>query len=241
MKLSINIPYWHTSEDRYNGLLFVIGKISKFLVELKKHNIECVFNIFDFSEIKKIENSIHIPYPISEYKRAEKINHIIKYNCDNICPEIFCLFDSDIFFDEESYVNIINLINNFDKKFFYVGRVNDIIFDGNVQLDMNNLKLTGRYHSRKRDVFGLGGVYFINFDELHTIGGYDENFITWGGEDDDLGNRFARKRIFRQNLDCDFYHLPHGRAQEVDWGQYERQCKLIAQNVTFKPSRILSN
>ena len=158
MKLSINIPYWHTSEDRYNGLLFVIGKINKFLFELKKHNIDCVFNIFDFSEVKKIENSIHIPYPISEYRRAEKINHIIKYNCDNICPEIFCLFDSDIFFDEESYVNIVDLINKFDKKFFYVGRVNDIIFDGNVQLDINNLKLTGRYHSRKRDVFGVGGV-----------------------------------------------------------------------------------
>ena len=46
MKLSINIPYWHTSEDRYNGLLFVIGKINKFLFELKKHNIDCVFNIF---------------------------------------------------------------------------------------------------------------------------------------------------------------------------------------------------
>jgi hypothetical protein len=239
MKVSINIAYWHTSEDRLTALRFVLGKLSNFFFELKKENIDFSFTIFDFSETPKIEGGIHIPYPVSEYRRAEKLNHVIKYNCDNLCPDIFCLFDSDIFFDSESYQVIIELIKNFDKKFFYVGYIFDLIFKGQVQLDLKNIQLVGNFYPKKRDVFGLGGAFMIDFNELFDIGGYDENFITWGGEDDDLGNRLSRKGIKRKNLNARFYHLPHTHIQKIDWNQYKKQCELIMVHSTFKPSKII--
>jgi hypothetical protein len=220
--------------------MFVIKKIQKFKKILDEIGIENTFNVFDFSENQKVENSIHIPFASDEFRKSEKINHIIKYNRDNIKPEIFCLFDSDIFFNEDSYINIINLIRNFDKRFFYVGYVNDLIFNPDTKLDIDNLKIIGKYKSNRRDVFGLGGTYFVDFNELHDIGGYDENFTTWGGEDDDLGNRFARKQIKRKQMNCDFFHLPHTKVQKIDWDQYKKQCEMISQNVTYKPSKILS-
>ena len=240
MKLSINIPYWHTSEDRLNSIFYVINKVKKFKKLLDDVGIENEFNVFDFSKEQKVPDSIHIPFKHDEFRKSEKVNHILKYNKENIKPDIFCLFDADIFFNEDSYINIINLIRNFDKNFFYVGYVYDLIFDQNTKLDLTDNKIIGNFKENKRDVFGLGGTYFIDFNTLYDIGGYDENFITWGGEDDDLGNRLARQRIRRKQLECKFYHLPHSRTQVIDWGQYKKQCELIAQNVTYKPSSILS-
>jgi N-terminal domain of galactosyltransferase len=42
----------------------------------------------------------------------------------------------------------------------------------------------------------LGSHYSIHKSDLERINGYDENFVGWGGEDEDLGIRLVRAGIY---------------------------------------------
>lgn len=42
----------------------------------------------------------------------------------------------------------------------------------------------------------LGGHFSIYRKDIEYINGYDENFVGWGGEDEDLGKRLVRAGIF---------------------------------------------
>jgi GT2 family glycosyltransferase len=42
----------------------------------------------------------------------------------------------------------------------------------------------------------LGGFFSIHRQDIERVNGYDENFVGWGGEDEDLGIRLVRKGVF---------------------------------------------
>ena len=42
----------------------------------------------------------------------------------------------------------------------------------------------------------LGGHFSIHRKDIERVNGYDENFVGWGGEDEDLGIRFVKTGIY---------------------------------------------
>lgn len=52
----------------------------------------------------------------------------------------------------------------------------------------------------------LGGFYSIHRKDIEHINGYDENFIGWGGEDEDLGRRLIKAGIYGKSV------TPYARA-----------------------------
>lgn len=215
MKVSINVPFWSTLEERINNMKFVKYHLTNFNEFLLTMGINSYLNIFDFSENQVIEDSIHIPFPDKSFRKAEKINHILKYNYDNIKPDIYCQFDSDIFFSPDSYFDFLELLLNFDHNKFYVSNVFDIPLEYQKKIDYENFAINGEIEINERFVYGLGGTFLISFRKLYDIGGYNEMFQYWGGEDDDTANRLVRLGMSRQEYKINLYHLPHSHSTSI--------------------------
>lgn len=66
----------------------------------------------------------------------------------------------------------------------------------------------------------LGGHFSIHREDIEHINGYDENFIGWGGEDEDLGVRLVMAGIFCVSAitHTRVLHAWHPREQKsFDW------------------------
>lgn len=63
-----------------------------------------------------------------------------------------------------------------------------------------------------------GGSTAVRRDTMEAIGGYDEGFSGWGGEDDDFLDRLETRRLLRGGWlpGIHLWHLPQPRKQERD-------------------------
>ena len=79
-------------------------------------------------------------------------------------------------------------------------------------------------------VFG-GGLFFMRTDAFRQVGGWDERFVGWGGEDDAMTYKIERSRLSAVELDeHPAIHLWHRRSPEATSGQpaYADNCALLA-------------
>lgn len=231
MKITFNILFWKgfDFENRIRNLEFSWFKLKKFVSYLKEKGINSECLLFDFSEENILPESIHIPYPTGEYKRSEKINRVLIYNKENYNPEIICVLDSDIFFEEDQYDKLIDIINNLEDKQVLVPNLSDII-DHN-EVDFINKKIMDP-RTVNRGLGGLGAFFMLKFDEIFNIGGFDERFTVWGGEDDNISTRLSNNGCNVSRIEIKLYHLPHlSMMPEAHRDQrYHEQVKYVHVN-----------
>lgn len=75
-----------------------------------------------------------------------------------------------------------------------------------------------------------GGVFMIAHAAFLRLGGWDERFRGWGGEDDAMSYRIERARLPALELDTrPALHLAHPRSQATTFGQphYAANCALL--------------
>ena len=78
-----------------------------------------------------------------------------------------------------------------------------------------------------------GGVFGAYKDDLIKVDGFDENYIGWGNEDDDLGHRLYQsgvsgKNVFFNQFPIHFYHTPfHDNGKRVNSDYYKRRISEI--------------
>jgi glycosyltransferase involved in cell wall biosynthesis len=68
----------------------------------------------------------------------------------------------------------------------------------------------------------LGGHFSIHRKDIENVNGYDENFVGWGGEDEDLGIRLVKSGTYCRSriLDARVLHMWHPPVLEGrDWRQ----------------------
>lgn len=212
MKISFNICFWafQDTPNRIRNTKFSWYRLKKFVdyynnQQNQPHELECF--LFDLSSNKLIEDAIHIPVENSTYERSKKLNLCIEWNLLNYNPDIICFLDSDVFFLEDQYESFTGIINNFNKETFITSDVFDI--QDNSFVDFDNHSFKERPPVVIRNIPGLGAFFMIDFDLLVQIGGFDERFIVWGGEDDDLRYRLERKQMKRITLTIELFHLNH--------------------------------
>lgn len=234
-KISFNIIYWDgfDSESRFLNLKFCIKSIVNFCNYAANKGLDIKLFIFDFSESKLIDDAIHIPYPNSEFKKSEKINKVIEYNHLQYNPDIFCYLDNDIVFLENEYDHMIeNLISmdNFGENSILNNDVLEILNPENV--DHNHFQLYFPINVNIKSIRGCGPFYFIPFKKLFEMGGYDERFTVWGGEDDDMYERLVKSGCHMHKTNMQLFHLPHKSmmSDAHKTPQYYRQCDLIGNN-----------
>ena len=99
--------------------------------------------------------------------------------------------------------------------------ISDYIIDGNFIIDKANWSYAYsgarengplRHHTG-----GLGGVYLCDTELLLSLGGFDEKYEGWGGEDGDMMGRIYYTHIthsIKPTNNFAPFHLPHFS----DWG-----------------------
>jgi predicted glycosyltransferase involved in capsule biosynthesis len=226
--LSLNMKFWDDGQPdstRIRNVKFSWDELKKFTSYLNDNGINTNCSLYDFSPEKIIEDSIHISYPLGIYKKAEKTNIILKEQKDY---DFFMMIDCDAFFHEDDYTNFLSLFKGLTKGDVITfdlakldSNINDYIIDNQFKID--NADWSYAYSGNRKNgplngyIGGLGGVYICDTNLLIELGGFDETYVGWGGEDGEMLSRIWSTTIphqFKPIRNFAPFHLPHFS----DWG-----------------------
>lgn len=215
VSLALVMKFWtdgQENSDRIRNVRFTWNKLKDLSSFLSKNNIENKSFLYDFSPEKIIEDSIHIPFPLGVYKKAEKTNIILDdiYNFTHLF-----MFDCDTFFSELDYEKLIDLLNNLQLKniiTFDLGKLENEdtlkILSGE-QFDKEKMNYRFAYSGDKS--FGplahglqgsLGGVYIVPIQQLNEVGRFNKKFVGWGEEDGEVMDRLRTKIKHEDIISC---------------------------------------
>lgn len=223
---------WGEIEERKQNFKFTTYQIKKLISFLEKNKIECSLHLYCFGKENLLKDSIHVNLEALNYHRSFKINYAIKDIIrKEIKPDLFCCFDSDIFILEQDYEKFLSYINNTNFKNKYLTAK---WYDSSHREDFDFFKYNYVNNIRVETIRAsdASGFFVVNFEILKSIGGYDERFTVWGGEDNDLCIRLNKKNIKKQWIDFFFVHLKHERLNEIsilqtkDKDRYLNQVKI---------------
>lgn len=231
--LTINLMFWTDgiqNSTRERNVKYTTAELKYLCEYLCSRNIDCRYNIYDYSPTKLVDESIHIPYPQSAYKRSEKINKIL----NNTKTDLFAIIDSDCFVYRKDYETLANIIKQadlqscitFDVLDFTEPDTQQIVNSGADPFTFND-RTNGRFHGRAG---GLGAFFIVNTNSLKFHGGFNEKFTTWGGEDGEIYDKIYRdgyiQKIPCNNTTVKLYHLSHFSDREnvnyFDYNEYLR-------------------
>ena len=207
--------------DRFNLLKRTLDWINAFsgvqviLVEQDKHskishlNLKCQ-HIFVKSDLP--------------YNRSWAFNIGLKYAKTDI---IVC-GDSDIIMNPQDLINGLNAL----KEFEMVSPYNSVV---DLNPDENGLSIQqiidinrpGRGETDNQKINISGGISMFRKDVLLKIGGWSEEFVGWGGEDD-FQTIKVKNFLKWTELKARCYHLWHQREQPNPL-HYQRTLKILEQ------------
>jgi predicted glycosyltransferase involved in capsule biosynthesis len=209
MKVNFNICFWEFKdfENRLRNTKFSWQMMKEFIEFCKTKGLDFSCYLFDFSKNKNFNDGIHLPLSEISYERSKKLNLAIEWNFINDKPEYVCFLDADVFFLKNEYEAIILQILELNSNEFITSGVYD--FPNNESVDFEKNLLIDIPQTTIRDIPGLGAFFFVDMSTLIETGAFDERFIVWGGEDDDLKMRLEKKGLRRKTLKSKLYHLYH--------------------------------
>lgn len=201
-----NLP----NSTRERNVSYAINELKNLVLFLSKY-IDCEYKVYDYSPKKFIQESIHIPYGPSVYKRSEKINNILNQTTSNL----FSIIDSDCFICREDYSKLADLLVNsdvdscitFDVLNLSNADTDKIVYEN---ADPMQFEVSSRFPGRAG---GLGAFFIINTNNLKKHGGFNLKFNCWGGEDGEIYDKVHRDDSI-QKIQCTknvirLYHLSH--------------------------------
>jgi predicted glycosyltransferase involved in capsule biosynthesis len=217
---NIIILYWDTGCPIRNENTKISWSSTKKMVKnLKEKGLDITCTLFEYGKHFYFEDSIKIDMELGYYERSKKINIALNHQInENI--RIVAIMDSDLFFIEEQYDEIYDHIKELESgsdNFFYTYNLLDLNEDERkeviIDTDINTNKLKDiKSKLIWRHSWGsgtLGGFFITPLKPLKSIGGYNENYLTWGVEDDDALTRIKTVCEWRPKMWTGPYHLFH--------------------------------
>jgi len=219
---SLNMLYWDNGDPiRAENTDFCWQKCKELTLWLTENNIPTKSFLFDFSESTRYSDSVHVPFNSKYYERSKKINYALNYSCNNDI-DVFSIIDSDCYFDVSYYEGLKNdIISSFNNNEVLTYQLIDIPLEKRYQfidfkerttkyVNINDEINKNNFIYRHSAGFGtMGGFFICNTSKLREVGGFNENFLTWGGEDDEVLQRLKGKQSWRPRHNQGPVHLCH--------------------------------
>lgn len=145
--------------------------------------------------------------------------------------------DSDLIMDPQEFINAVKLLENYEAVNPY-SKVIDLEPNEN-GMSLEQLKSINRPGRGETDIQKTpiaGGIIMFRKEALIKIGGWDESYIGWGGEDDFQGHKI---RVLLNWTECPYrcYHLHHEKVKpNVIF--YQRNLQLLNKLVNLKPDEL---
>lgn len=146
--------------------------------------------------------------------------------------------DSDLIMDPQDFINSIKLLEQYESVNPYE-KVIDLESNENM-LPLDNLKSINRPGRGETDIQKTpiaGGIIMFRKDALQKIGGWSEDFIGWGGEDDYQSHKIKQLLTWTQ-VPNRCYHLYHEKVKP-NMMYYQRNLQLLNKlvNITVDETR----
>ena len=265
MKISVIVPVYNRLEH-LRALFLCLLRQKKQADELIITDDGSSQKVLDFISdlIPKAQFKIkHIYQEDKGFRKTRALNNAVRNATGDLL--IFC--DQDLIFGEE-YIETIE--NNIKNNIFLMGRAHHTTEDEkNIILsDIENInsyneiikKLPAKYietidkmlkEDRKRRIIKtfklakrgirlVGMSYALMREAYLKVNGYDENYVGWGQEDDDFGNRLTvaginGKELITQNIQLHLWHYSdptkiHSANEEY---YYKRKEKIFSKKDFF--------
>jgi glycosyltransferase involved in cell wall biosynthesis len=122
------------------------------------------------------------------------LSDTIKYHIKNACPKRF-VASAYKYLSEDQTDQVFRSGISLDLlEHLYCQIPDREIITAHRRSIKRNILMQLRLVSYKKQ--SLGGHFSIYRKDIESINGYDENFVGWGGEDEDLGKRLVKAGIF---------------------------------------------
>ena len=233
MKIVINQIFWVSNDpDRIRNILFTSVKNKEMVDYFKGKGLDIEYRLYDFSKEKFIPyyDVIHISTD-KDFHKSWKVNRVIE-NSKNY--DYIVNIDADVFYLDNYYDYIYNILSNLDKSNdYYVSNLNDLLNPKEINFSKKTIN-KDKLVFYQRYVNSLGPFYIVEVKKLFDVGGFDETFTVWGGEDDELSERLIRYGMTKKTLEYNPIHLPHSNNnyEVVNGDEYKKQIEIMQDKST---------
>lgn len=210
--VTFNIPIRFDTQDRIENLTLIVNYLNYHfytniivLEEAKEKKFQFISSKCNYIFKKSDDPNFH---------RTKCLNHMAKISETKIIVN----YDADVLFNAESYKKSANIIrdNESDMVFPYDGR----FMECNREKYFNKIKETmdvsfinvGELHCNHPN--SVGGCIFWNKDVFMNIGMENENFKSWGWEDNERIYRAKKFGVKVNRCDGVLYHMSHKRLDD---------------------------
>ena len=212
------IGYRHIP-DRLNNLRRVLDWINGFtgvevlLIEQDKHSKISHLNL----KAKHIFLKSNMPY-----NKSWAFNIAMKQAKSNI----IVYADSDLVMDPNHLIEALKLMSEYEMVNPYKSVIDLEQQESGLPLDqILKINRPGRGETDHQKVPLCGGICLFRKESINKIGGWNEDFIGWGAEDDFVSIKVKHFLKYIE-LPHKCYHLFHSR-QAPDMNLYERNLQLL--------------
>jgi predicted glycosyltransferase involved in capsule biosynthesis len=156
------------------------------------------------------------------YNRSWAFNVGIKY----ATSEVIVFGDSDLIMNPDDFINGLKALDNYDMVSPYHSVLDLNQQESNLQIDqMVKIERPGRGETDHQKINISGGITMWRANAIKKIGGWSEDFIGWGGEDD-FQTIKVQNFLTWTELKARCFHLYHERVQP-DQALYQRTLQIL--------------
>ncbi|AGB41223.1 hypothetical protein Halha_1277 [Halobacteroides halobius DSM 5150] len=191
--VSVLIPYWPDCEQRAR----IFKWTSKFYERMMPKAELCIGEL-----------------NCEKFSRAQAIN----LAAQKATRDIFLIADIDLIYAPQIIIDSISLLDEYPwvLPFQEIVRFNQDYTEKLLSLNPK-WPIVDNYGSHHKHSINGGGLNLIPRQNFETVGGFDERFIEWGGEDDAFTIAMTVLCGQPKRLDHTLYHLWHPRSASTNY------------------------
>jgi predicted glycosyltransferase involved in capsule biosynthesis len=158
------------------------------------------------------------------YNRSWAFNVGAKY----ATTDVIVFGDSDLIMNPNEMIDSLQNLKNYDTISPYQKVIDLMQHELNMNFDqLKMITRPGRGETDNRKINFSGGMVIMKKEAFLKIGGWPEEFIGWGGEDNFVTHKIEKFLKFKE-MPYTCYHLPHGQEQ-INQGYYQNSLNLLQQ------------
>lgn len=208
--VTFTIPVRYDTDDRIKNITFVIEFLryhfdTNILVleEAKEKKFDWVDAEYIFNQTD--DPNLHRTKCLNDMAKISKTPYIVNY-------------DTDVVLDPQAYITARDLLkeNKAEMVYPYAGKFFDVprkylnILREN-EYDVSKIKMKDIHLNHPES---LGGAIFWNKEKFIEIGMENENFKSWGWEDNERFYRSKKLGVKIKRTEGHLYHLTHERLED---------------------------